>query len=81
MMMDFFPSCSFFPNFQYILYALVCFLGFAAAGILGALTSQDWFSLIDSPLFLFGQVDVENLRNSVTATSVSSFIDSTTFFG
>ena len=59
-----------------MLYVLVCFLGFAAAGILGAFTAQDWFSVVD---FSVSQ-SVENLRNSVAATSVSSFKDNTTAF-
>lgn len=54
-----------------MLYALLCFLGFAAAGVLGAFTAIDWFSVLDSPLTILGRENIENLRNSVTATSVS----------
>ncbi len=55
-----------------MLYVLVCFLTFATAGILGAFTAIDWFTIVDNPIIpnIF-ENEMENLRNSVAATSVS----------
>ena len=59
---------------QYMLYVLASFLLFAAGGILGVFTAIDWFTLHNLP-YLPSSIenDIENLRNSVAATSVSCF--------
>lgn len=63
---------------QYLLYVLVCFLGFAAAGILGAFVAVSWSEILDnrfSRLIIdignFG-TKVDDIRISVAAMSVSN---------
>ena len=59
---------------QYMLYVLASFLLFAAGGILGVFTAIDWFTLHNLPYLPSSMENViENLRNSVAATSVSYF--------
>ena len=53
-----------------MLYLLACFIFFATAGVLGAFTAIDWSTIFGSNLLIF-ENDLENLRNSVAATSVS----------
>ena len=71
---------------QFLLYILVCFCGFAAAGVLGVFISIDWWDVtaavfsgdaISTVINLLGTLsitdlgEVENIRNCVTATAVS----------
>lgn len=57
---------------QYMLYILVCFLIFAAAGVLGVFTSIDWTTIVDNTNGASSFENVfENLRNSVAGTTVS----------
>ena len=60
---------------QYLLFVLLCFAGFAAAGILGLLTSMDWSAILTEQESLPDIVNivpvVEDILDSLMATSVS----------
>ena len=70
---------------QDILYILVCFLGFCAAGVLGVFPAMDWSQIISNinraalildPLMLTQPTVVffESIRNSLAAAAVSKIV-------
>lgn len=60
----------------YILYSVICLLGFCAAGGLGTFTAMEWSDIIDR---LSDKNEIENLRNSVAATAACSFFTALIF--
>ena len=69
---------------QDMLYVVICFLGFCAAGVLGVFPAMDWSRILSSissltvidPFNLLQStiVSFESIRNSLAATAVSDFI-------
>lgn len=49
---------------QYLVYILVCFCGYACAGVLAAITAIDWSDIV-------GKVEeARDVRDSISAASV-----------
>ena len=64
-------------HLQYLLYSLMCFLGFVGDGVLGAFNAIDWSTIADNDVITFIDEDnsVESRLNDigilVATTSVS----------
>ena len=57
--------------FQYMLYVVACFLLFAGTGVLALFTTLEWNDILDRTVAGSFATTVENIRNSLAATSVS----------
>jgi hypothetical protein len=64
-----------YVTMQYILYALICFLGFAAAGVLGVFVARDWSDILS---YNFSRIiiDASNLTTVVDDIRIFTIITS-----